>query len=81
MRVFRCDICAKAFDPRDFIPNQIVFIEDPIDPRFGDREPSSWEKAELPQPLTLEQYKAEYHICPDFFESIRDLLNKLSDQK
>ena len=81
MRVFRCDICAKAFDPRDFIPNQIVFIEDLIDPRFGDREISMWEETNLPQPLAPGMSRAEYHICSNCFESIRDLLNKLSDQK
>lgn len=81
MRIFRCDICAKAFDPRDFVPNKIIFIEDSSDPRFRDGEPSQWDKAEMPQPLTPGQYRAEYHICPNCFGSIRDLLNRLSDQK
>lgn len=81
MRIFRCDICAKAFDPRDFVPNKIIFIEDSSDPRFGDVEPSQWDKAETPQPLTPGQYRAEYHICPNCFGSIRDILNRLSDQK
>ena len=81
MRIFRCDVCAKAFDPIGFIPNKIIFLEDSSDPRFRDGEPSQWEKAEMPQPLTPGQYRAEYHICLNCFESIRDLLNKLSDQK
>ena len=81
MRIFRCDVCAKAFDPIDFIPNKIIFLEDSSDPRFRDGELSQWEKAKMPQPLTPGQYRAEYHICLNCFESIRDLLNKLSDQK
>lgn len=81
MRIFRCDICAKAFDPRDFVPNRIIFLEDPSDPRFGDGEPTQWEENEMPQPLAPEISRAEYHICQNCFESIRDLLNKLSDSK
>ena len=81
MRIFRCDICTMPFDPRDFVPNKIFFLEDSSDPRFRDGEPSQWDKAEMPQPLTPGQYRTEYHICPDCFGSIRDLLNKLSDQK
>ena len=81
MRIFRCDICAMAFDPCDLAPNQIIFIEEPIDLRFKDREASMWEKIKLPQPLTPGICRAEYHICQFCFDSIRDLLNKLSDQK
>ncbi len=81
MRIFRCDICAMAFDPRDFVPNKIIFLEDSSDPRFRDGEISMWEKAKMPQPLTPGQYRTEYHICPNCFENIRDLLNKLEDSK
>lgn len=81
MRIFRCDICAMAFDPQSFVPNKIFFLEDSSDPRFRDGEPSQWEKTKMPQPLTPGQYRAEYHICPNCFESIKDLLNKLADSK
>ncbi len=81
MRIFRCDICGKAFDPCYRIPNKIIFMEDSSDPQFRDAEPSVWEKAKMPQPLTPGQYRAEYHICQNCFESIGDLLNKLADSK
>lgn len=83
MRIFRCDICAMAFDPCGLAPNKMVFIEDSSDPRFRDGEISMCEKMKLPQPLTPGMHRAEYHICPNCFGSIRDLLNwnKLSNQK
>ena len=81
MRIFRCDVCAIAFDPCSSVPNKIIFLEDSSDPRFRDGEISLWEKANMPQPLTPGQYRAEYHICPHCFENIRDLLNKLEDSK
>lgn len=81
MRIFRCDVCATAFNPCSSVPNKIIFLEDSSDPRFRDGEISMWEKAKMPQPLTPGQYRAEYHICPNCFGSIRDLLNKLADSK